>query len=329
MKAIRVHAFGGPEVMQIEDIPVPEPGPGMILVRQAFIGVNYADISQREGRAQGGGTQYETDLPYSPGNEAAGEVAAIGPDITGFSIGDRVAYRGIFGAYAQYAAVPAASLVPVPEGLAFDTAAASLTHGMTAHYVTHDAYPVGAGDWVLVHAAAGGSGGLVVQMAKQRGATVVATASTEAKLARARENGADHAISYSDDNWPDAIRAIPGFTGFHAALDNVGVTVFEQTLALMRPRGSLVLFGMSSGAIPPFDLQRLNGLGSLSIRRANLKHYVLTREALLARAEAVFAMLLAGTVRVRIDRVLPLSDAAEAHRAVKSRATMGKVLLQP
>ncbi len=329
MKAVRVREFGGPEVMRLEDVPVPEPGPGMVLLKQAFLGVNYADISQREGRAQGGGTQYETDLPYSPGNEAAGQVEALGPDVTDFAIGDRVAYRGIFGAYAEYAAVPAASLVPVPDAVPLETAAACLTHGMTAHYVTHDAYPVSAGDWVLVHAAAGGSGGLVVQMAKHRGATVVATASNEAKLARARDNGADHAVSYADGAFADAVRAIPGFEGFHATLDNVGVTTFEQSLSLMRPRGSLVLYGMSSGAIPPFDLQRLNGLGSLSIRRANLKHYVLSRGALLARAEAVFALVQAGAVTVRVDRVLPLADAADAHRAIKGRETMGKVLLQP
>lgn len=328
MRAIRVESFGGPEVMRLAEIPDPVPGPGEALVRHAFIGVNFADLSQRAGRTKGTGTQYETDLPYSPGNEAAGIVEAVGPGVEDLAPGDRVAYRGIFGAYAEAASVPASSLVPVPEGLELQTAAALLTHGMTAHYVTHDAHPVAPGERVLVHAAAGGTGGLVTQMAKARGAGVVATASSAEKLAHAREMGADHAINYAEEDFEAACRAIPGFQGFHAVLDNVSAATFEGNLKLLRPLGTLVIFGASSGPIPPFDLQRLNALGSLAIRRTNLRHYVLTRAALLSRAGSVFHMALNG-LRVPVARIFPLAEAPAAHEAIAARATIGKVLLRP
>jgi NADPH:quinone reductase len=329
MKAIRVRAFGGPEQMRLEELPDPLPGPGEALVRHAFIGVNFADISQREGAARGGGTQYETDLPYIPGNEASGVVEALGAGVTALRTGDRVAYRGVFGAYAERAAVPAASLVAVPEAVDLRSAAAALTHGMTAHYVTHDAYPVTPGDWILVHAAAGGTGGLVTQMAKRRGATVVATASSPAKLARARALGADHAIDYAATDFEAECRAIPGFAGFHAVLDNVSAATFEPNLRLLRPLGTLVIFGASSGPVPPFDLQRLNGLGSLAIRRTNMKHYVLTREALERRSAALFAMIAKGELALAVDSQFPLAEAGAAHERIRSRASMGKVLLVP
>ena len=329
MEAIRVREFGGPEVMALEQRPVPLPGAGEVLVRHAYAGVNFADISQREGTTRGGGTQYETDLPYTPGNEAAGIVEAIGDGVGGFKEGDRVAYRGVFGAYSGAAAVPQDSLVAVPEGVEMEIAAAALTHGMTAHYVTHDAYPVSAGDWVLVHAAAGGSGGLVTQMAKLRGAMVVATASTAKKLEHASSLGADHVINYADTDFEQACRDIPGFSGFHAVFDNVSAATFERNLRLMRPLGTLVIFGASSGPIPPFDLQRLNALGSLAIRRTNMKHYVLTREALEMRSGAVFTMIRDESLRISIDRVFPLKDAGAAHERLKGRETIGKVLLQP
>lgn len=329
MRAVRVHAFGGPDAMVVETVPDPAPGPGEALVRHAFVGVNFADVSQRAGRTRGGGTQYETDLPYTPGNEASGVVEAVGAGVEGIAAGDRVAYRGVFGAYAEAAAVPASSLVPVPDGLPMDVAAACLTHGMTAHYVTHDAHAVAGGEWILVHAAAGGTGALVVQMAKGRGATVVATASTAEKCAHAVACGADHAIDYVAADFEAACRALPGFDGFHAVLDNVSLDTFERNLRLLRPCGDLVIFGMSSGPIPPFDLQRLNGLGSLSIRRTNLRHYVPDRAALLRRAGAVLDMLARGEIRITVAGIHPLDRAGEAHAALAGRRTIGKVLLRP
>lgn len=329
MKAIRVHAFGEASNMVVEEVDVPVPGPDQVLVRHAFMGVNFADISQREGQTKGGGTQYETDLPYTPGNEASGTVEAVGDRVSEFRPGDRVAYRGVFGAYAEFAAVPATSVVAVPDDIPLDIAGASLTHGMTAYYVTHDAYPVAHGEWILVHAAAGGTGGLVVQMAKAQGATVVATASTEKKLNHARALGADHVINYEAADFQAECERIPGFEGFHAVLDNVSAATFERNLQLLRPLGTLVEFGASSGPIPPFDLQRLNQLGSLAIRRTNLKHYVLTRESLLARASTVFDMILSGEIRITIAGIHALDDAATAHDRIKGRQTIGKVLLQP
>lgn len=327
MKSIFVRDFGGPENMVVHEGPDPSPGAGEVLVRQAFAGVNFADISQRQGKTRGSGTQYETNLPYVPGNEASGEIEAVGASVEGFAPGDRVAYRGVFGAYCDKAVVPADSVVKVPDDVELKTAAAVLTHGMTAHYVTHDAYRVAPGDWVLVHAAAGGTGGLVTQMAKRQGATVIATASTAKKLDHARSLGADHLINYSEQDFEAACRAIPGFEGLHAVLDNVSASTFEKNLKLMRPLGTLVIFGASSGPIPPFDLQRLNALGSLAIRRTNMKHYVLTRAALEQRASAVFDMVRDG-LTVTIGGTFPLAEVGAAHDLISSRGSMGKVLLE-
>lgn len=329
MRAIRVERFGGPEEMRIEDRPSPAPAPGEARVRHAFMGVNFADISQREGTTRGGGTQYETALPYTPGNEASGIVEAVGVGVQRVHPGDRVAYRGVFGAYAEAACVPDASLLRVPDDLDLTHAAATLTHGMTAHYVTHDAGQVANGDWVLVHAAAGGTGGLVTQMAKALGATVVATASSDRKLQHVRSLGADHVIDYTRDDFEEACRDIPGFGGFHKVLDNVSAATFERNLRLMRPLGTLVIFGASSGPIPPFDLQRLNALGSLAIRRTNMKHYVATRAALEKRSAAVFRMIREGGIRIIVDRVFPLAEAGAAHDWIKARLSIGKVLLKP
>lgn len=329
MRAVRVREFGAPSNMIVEEVPIARPGAGEVLVRHHFIGVNFADISQREGRTQGSGTQYETDLPYTPGNEASGVVEALGEGVSDFSVGDAVAYRGIFGAYSECAIVPVASLLRIPDGIGLDLAGACLTHGMTAHYVTHDAYPVSEGDWVLVHAAAGGSGGLVVQMAKARGATVVATASSAEKLDHVRDLGADHVINYAETEFQTACEKISGFEGFHAVLDNVSAATFEGNLKLLRPLGTLVVFGASSGPIPPFDLQRLNRLGSLAIRRTNMKHYVLTREALVRRSSAVFEMIRTGALRLTIAGIYDLEDVAAAHDRIKNRNSIGKVLLKP
>lgn len=327
MKSILVRDFGGPENMVVHEGPDPSPGAGEVLVRQAFAGVNFADISQRQGKTRGSGTQYETDLPYVPGNEASGKIEAVGEGVEGLVPGDRVAYRGVFGAYCDKAVVPAVSVVKVPDDVELKTAAAVLTHGMTAHYVTHDAYRVEPGDWVLVHAAAGGTGGLVTQMAKRRGATVIATASTAEKLEHARSLGADHLINYSEQDFEAACRSIPGFEGLHAVLDNVSASTFEKNLKLMRPLGTLVIFGASSGPIPPFDLQRLNALGSLAIRRTNLKHYVLTRASLEQRASAVFDMVRDG-LTVTIAGTYALDDVGAAHDLISSRGSLGKVLLE-
>ena len=256
MKAIVVRSFGDTSVLQLEEKVCHKPKDREVLIKHSFMGINFADISQRKGISQGSGTQYETNLPYTPGNEASGIVEKIGPNVSEFSPGDRVVYRGIFGAYSEAALVPESSIVRVPQDIDLRTAAAVFTHGLTAHYITNDAYSVSEGDWILVHAAAGGSGGLVTQMAKQKGATVVATASTEKKLAHAKKLGSDFLINYERADFERECLNIIDFPKFNAVLDNVSAVTFEKNLRLLRLRGSLVIFGASSGQIPPFDLQR-------------------------------------------------------------------------
>jgi NADPH2:quinone reductase len=330
MRAIRVNELGGPEQLVLENLPEPVPGPGEVLVRHAFIGVNFADTGQRSGRSgKAGFKQYDTPVPFTPGNEGSGQVEAVGPGVAGFAPGDRVAYRGAFGSYAEANTVPAADLLHVPDGVPMDVAAGCLTHGMTAHYVSQSCHKVQPGEWILVHAAAGGAGGLTVQMAKMMGATVVGTASTAAKLERARANGCDHVINYATEDFAERCRTLQGFEGFHAVFDCVSRTTFEKGLELLRPTGDMVIFGMSSGAIPPFDIQRLNPMGSLSVRRTKMNDFVRTREALESRANDVFRWIADGKLRIRIDRTLALEDARQAHEALEGRATMGKVLLQP
>lgn len=330
MKIIRVHEFGGPEKLVCEEASPPTPRENEILVRNAFIGVNFADVGMRNGSSSKTAiTLYARPLPLTPGNEASGTVEALGPDVTGFVPGDKVAYRGVFEAYAEFVTVPVEKLLKVPTGVPMDVAGGCLTQGMTAHYVTHDAHLVRPGEWVLIHAAAGGTGSLVVQMAKLRGATVVATASTPEKVARAYENGADHVFNYSEADFEELSRSIPGFDGFHAVLDCVGVATFEKGLRLLRPRGNMVIFGMSSGPIPPFDLQRLNPLGSLSIRRTNLNDYIPTRHDLEVRAATVFDWIREGKITVRIGGRFPLADARLAHAELEERHSLGKLLLVP
>ncbi len=309
----------------MEEVPKPNPGPGELLIALEAVGVNFVDTQQRQGFPE----WYRVPLPFTPGFEAAGTVAAIGDGVDGFRIGDRVAYHGAFGAYAEFAAVPAEIAVPVPAEIAAETAAAGLLQGMTAHYLTHDSYHVEAGDWVLVHAGAGGTGGLAVQMAKARGAAVVTTVSTAAKAAIARENGADHVIDYATHDFEAEIRALDGFSGLAAVYDSIGRATFEQSLRLLKPRGIMVMYGAASGPVEPFDLNRLNPMGSLFVTRPNVKDYVATRGELLARAGAVFDMIMAGTLHVRVGARFPLDEAAAAHRAIETRATVGKVLLVP
>lgn len=323
MQAIRIHELGGPEVLRIEDLAVPTPGDGEILVRLAAIGVNFVDTQQRQGFPE----WYRVPLPFTPGFEAAGRVAAVGPGVTGFREDDRVVYQGSFGAYAEFAAVPADLAVPIPDSLETEIAGAGWLQGLTAHYLTTDSYRVCPGDWVLVQAAAGGTGGLVVQMAKAAGATVVATVSNAEKAAVARAAGADHVIDYGAGDFEAAIRALDGFPGLAAVYDNVGRATFEQGLALLRRRGIMVLYGAASGPVEPFDLARLNPMGSLFVTRPNLSDYVADRDELRRRADDLFAMIADGRLRVRIGGRFPLAEAALAHAALESRQTTGKLLL--
>jgi NADPH2:quinone reductase len=320
MKAILVNVPGGPENLQLVDIPVPVPGPGQALVRIAASGVNFIDIYFRIGL-------YKADAPIALGSEGAGTVEAIGDGVTEVSPGDRVAYTMTRGSYAEYAVVPAAMLVKIPDHVEFHTAAAAMLQGMTAHYLTHSTFPLKAGDTCLVHAAAGGAGGLIVQMAKTLGARVFGTVSTAEKARIAREAGADEVILYTEREFDVESRRLTGGRGVDVVYDSVGKTTFEKSLNSLRPRGTLALFGQSSGSVPAFDPSILNTKGSLYLTRPSLGHYLLTREELLWRAGDVLNAIDAGKLRLRIDRTYPLADAASAHRDLESRKTAGKLLL--
>ncbi len=322
MNAIRVHQPGGPEALRYEEIPTPAPGPAEALVRLEAIGVNFVDIYQRSGL-------YKMALPFTVGSEAAGVVEAVGGQVTAVRPGDRVAYTGVLGAYATHATVPADRLVPVPDGVATRTAAAVMLQGITAHYLSHSTYPLTAGDTALVHAAAGGVGLLLVQMAKMRGARVIGTTSTAAKAALAREAGADEVILYTQQDFEAEVKRLTSGRGVQVVYDSVGKTTFDQSLNCLAPRGYLVLFGQSSGPVPPVDPQVLNTKGSLFLTRPTMAHYIRTREELLARAGDVLGWVKSGRLRVRIDRTFPLADAAEAHRYLASRQSAGKILLIP
>ncbi len=322
MKAIRVHQTGGPEVMQLDEIPAPEPGTGDALVEIAAIGLNYIDTYFRTGL-------YKAPLPLTLGLEAAGTVRALGNGVTGVAVGDRVAWTGIPGAYAEMAVVPATRLVKLPATLSFRDGAAAMLQGMTAHYLACSTYPLKPGDTCLVHAAAGGVGLLLCQVAKRRGATVIATVSTEAKAALARDAGADHVILYSQEDFVAGVRSATNGQGVHVVYDGVGATTFEKSLDSLRPRGMLVLFGAASGPVPPFDLGQLAAKGSLFVTRPTLFHYILGDAELRARATDVLGWIAAGELRLRIEEDYPLARAADAHRALEGRKTTGKVLLIP
>jgi NADPH:quinone reductase len=321
MKAIRIHEFGGPEVLRYDDLPLPEPGAGEARVKLAAAGVNFIDIYHRKG-------QYPGKLPLALGGEGAGVVDAVGANVTNFEVGDQVAYAGVQGAYAEYANVPVERLVPVPDGVALDLAAAVMLQGMTAHYLTHSTFPLKSGDTALVHAAAGGVGQLLVQLAKRCGARVIGTASA-AKLDLARAAGADEVIGYNEQDFEAAARSLTGGRGVDVVYDSVGKTTFDKSLNCLRPRGYMVLFGQSSGPVPPLDPQLLNSKGSLFLTRPTLAHYVATREELLSRTNDLFSWIAAGELKVAIDKTFPLAQAAEAHRYVEGRQTKGKVLLIP
>ena len=320
MKSILVKQTGGPENMRLEETPMPKPGPKQAVVRIAAAGVNFIDVYFRTGL-------YKADLPITLGNEGAGTVESVGPEVTEFKPGDRVAYAMTRGSYAEYALVGAAQLVKLPDGVDFQTGAAVMLQGMTAHYLTHSTYPVKSGEACLVHAAAGGAGGLIVQMAKMRRARVFGTVSTEEKARIARAHGADEVILYTSQDFEAEVKRLTNGRGVDVVYDSVGKTTFDKSLNCLRPRGTLALFGQSSGPVPPFDPTILNGKGSLYLTRPSLGHYLLTRDELLWRAGDVLNWTAAGKLNLRIDRTYPLTDAASAHRDLESRRTAGKLLL--
>jgi NADPH2:quinone reductase len=322
MNAVRVHQSGGPEVLTFEELPTPAPGPAEALVRIEAIGVNFVDIYQREGI-------YKMSLPFTAGSEAAGVVDSVGREVAEVKPGDRVAYTGVLGAYATHAAVPAARLVKLPAGVETRTAAAAMLQGITAHYLTHSTYPLGPADTALLHAAAGGVGLLLTQMAKMRGAKLIGTVSTEAKAALARGAGADHVILYEQQDFEAETKRITGGRGVQVVYDSVGKTTFDKSMNCLAPRGYLVAFGQSSGAVPPVDIQVLNQKGSLFLTRPTSRDYMLTREEYAKRAGDVLGWIAAGRLKVRIDRTFPLAQAADAHKALAGRGTAGKVLLIP
>jgi NADPH:quinone reductase len=329
MRAIVVKQSGGPEVLSYREVEVPEPGPGQARVRVEAAGVNFIDVYHRT-------AQYPLLPPFTPGCEAAGTVDAVGPDVAEVRVGDRVAYavtpaagQPLRGAYAELALVPASRLVPVPEGLDARQAAAAMLQGMTAHYLVASTYPVQRGDTVLVHAAAGGVGLLLVQLAKRAGARVIGTVSTEDKARLARDAGADETILYTEQDFEPQVRRLTAGRGVQAVYDSVGRDTFERSLRSLAPRGMLVLFGQSSGAVAPVDPQLLARHGSLFLTRPSLGHYTAERGELLRRAGEVLGAVRSGALRVRIDTAYPLAGAAEAHRALEGRRTAGKLLLVP
>jgi NADPH:quinone reductase len=322
MRAIRIHEHGGPEVMDYAEVETPTPGPGQALIKVAAAGVNFIDIYQRSGA-------YKLALPATLGLEGAGTVEAVGPDVTEVKVGGRVAWTGTLGSYAEYLVAPTAQLVSVPPSIKLEDAAAAMLQGLTAQYLTYSTYPIQPGDRVLVHAAAGGAGLLIVQMAKDLGAFVIGTVSTEAKAALAREAGCDEVILYTQQDFEAEVKRITEGQGLHAVYDSVGKDTFEKSLNCLRPRGYMVLFGAASGPVPPFDPQILNQKGSLFLTRPSLFHYIAERRELLERASELFGLIDNGIVKLRTEHTFPLADAAEAHRQLAGRQTTGKLLLIP
>ncbi|HET6853078.1 MAG TPA: quinone oxidoreductase [Pyrinomonadaceae bacterium] len=322
MQAIQVSEVGGPEVLTLADLPIPSPKANEAVVQIKAAGVNFIDVYIREGR-------YPTPLPFVSGQEAAGVVTELGSDVTTLQRGDRVAYTSVLGSYAEYAAVPASRLVKIPDELDFEQAAAAMLQGMTAHYLLYSSYKLQRGETALIHAAAGGVGLLLVQMAKRIGARVIATAGTHDKAQLARDAGADECIVYTESDFEVETKRLTNGEGVHVVYDGVGKATFDRDLNVLRPRGYLVLFGGSSGAVPPFDLIALSQKGSLFITRPTLAHYTATREELEWRANDVLQMIVRGELKLRIHGKYPLGEAAQAHRDLEGRKTTGKLLLIP
>lgn len=322
MKAMQIQQPGGVEALQFVDLPVPKPKPNEAVVKIAASGVNFIDVYLREGR-------YKAALPFVNGQEAAGVVTEIGPGVRTVTPGDRVAYSSVLGSYAEYAAVPADRLVAIPDGVSDRDAAAAMLQGMTAHYLVYDTFPLKPGQTAFVHAAAGGVGLLLVQMAHNIGARVIGTVSTEEKAKLARDAGADEVILYTQSDFEAETRRLTGGKGVDVVYDSVGKTTFDKSLNILRPRGMMVLFGGSSGAVPPLDLIQLSAKGSLFVTRPTLGHYTVTREELMMRADAVLGMIAAGKLKLRVEHIYKLEDAQHAHRDLEGRKTTGKLLLIP
>jgi len=308
--------------MELAELPLPQPKPNEAVVKLAASGVNFIDVYFREGR-------YKAQLPITLGQEGAGTVTAVGSEAKSVKVGDRVAWTSVHGSYAEYAAVPEDRLVPVPQGVTDQQAAAAMLQGMTAHYLSHDTYPLKRGETALIHAAAGGVGLLLTQMAHNIGTRVIATVSTDEKAKLAREAGADEVILYTQSDFETETKRVTNGKGVDVVYDSVGKTTFEKGLNVLRPRGMMVLFGGSSGAVPPFDLIALSQKGSLYVTRPTLVNYISTREELVARSSAVFGMIAAGKLKLRVEYTYPLAEAQKAHRDLEGRKTTGKLLLIP
>ena len=322
MKSVRVHQFGGLEALKVEDTPLPDPGEGEVRVKTEAIGVNFLDIYQRIGRYQG-------SPPFTLGQEAAGIIDTVGPNVTDLKPGDRVAYASVQGSYAEYAIVPAWRLVPIPAVVDVGQAAAAMVQGMTAHYLTFSTYPLKAGETALVHAAGGGTGQMLVQVAKRCGARVLGTVSSDEKAILAREAGADEVILYTRVDFEAEVKRLTNNAGVDVVYDSVGKDTFDKGLNCLRRRGCMVLYGASSGPVPPVDPQILNAKGSLYLTRPYIGHYTADRAELLERANDVLNWLAAGELKVRIDKTFPLMEVAEAHRYLEGRQSKGKILLIP
>jgi NADPH2:quinone reductase len=322
MKAIRVEKTGGPEVMHLAEVPLPQPKPAEALVKVSVAGVNSIDGQFRDGKLW-------TTLPFIPGQEGAGVVTAIGARVKTLKVGDRVAWSGVLGSYAEYVVAPEEHFVPVPQALSDEQAAAAMIHGLTAHYLVNDAHKLKAGETALVHAAAGGVGLLLVQMAHAIGARVIGTVSSEEKAALAREAGADEVIVFTREDFESEVKRLTGGKGVEVVYDGVGKATFDKNLNVMALRGMLVLYGMSSGPVLPVDPARLSEKGSLYMARTTLAHFTATREELLARTSALFGMIAEGKVKLRVAKTYPLAEAAQAHRDMEARKISGKLLLVP
>jgi NADPH2:quinone reductase len=323
MKAIRIHNYGGPEVMRYEETPVPVPGKGEAIVKIAAAGLNFIDIYFRTGLSKA------AQLPFTPGFEGAGAVTALGERATEVKVGDRVAYAMTQGSYAEYAAVPAWRLVKLPGNVDFKLGAAIMLQGMTAHYLTHSTFPLKPGDKAVVHAAAGGAGLLLTQIAKKLGATVYATVGSEAKADLARSAGADEAIIYSKQDFEAEVKRLTGGRGVDVVYDSVGADTFAKSLNCLRPRGYMVLYGQSSGPVAPLDPGILAGKGSLFLTRPTLTHYSMSRDEILSRTSDLFRWLESGELKFKVDHVFQLSEAGKAHEELAGRRTTGKVVLMP